>query len=58
VNPGLISVTLNGVALVANDPNGYTFTPPTSLSINGSSCVALTNQAGTAENLQITAIAN
>jgi hypothetical protein len=58
VNAGLITVTLNGVELVAGDPNGYTFTPPTGLTINGSSCVALTNQNGTAENLQITAIAN
>ena len=58
VNPALITVTLNNVELVEGDPNGYTYTPPTSLSINGSSCTALTNQNGTAENLQITAIAN
>jgi hypothetical protein len=58
VNPGLISVTLNSVPLVAGDPNGYTFTPPTSLSINGSACAALQSMGSTPEILQITAIAN
>ncbi len=57
VNPALITVTLNGTELVEGDPNGYTYTPPTSISINGTSCTALTNQNGTAEDLEITAIA-
>jgi hypothetical protein len=58
VNPGLITVTLNGTALVAGDPNGYTFTPPTTITLNGSACAALTSLTGGPDNLVITALAN
>jgi hypothetical protein len=56
VDPGLITVTLNGTQLQPNDPNGYTFSPPQTITINGTSCASITS-GGTQEDLQITAIA-
>ncbi|HUB05487.1 MAG TPA: hypothetical protein VMB50_00710 [Myxococcales bacterium] len=56
VDPGLITVTLNGTQLQPNDPNGYTFSPPQTITINGTSCASITS-GGSEESLQITAIA-
>ncbi len=56
VDPGLVTVTLNGTQLQANDPNGYTFTPPQTVTINGTSCASITG-GGNSESLEITAIA-
>jgi hypothetical protein len=55
VNPDLITVTLDGTPLVAGDPNGYTFTPPTSITLEGTTCAAVKSGAASG-NLQITAI--
>ena len=57
VNPALISVTLNGQPLAANDPNGYTFTAPSGIALNGSACATAKNTSGGGD-VEITAIAN
>lgn len=54
VSPELISVSLNGQSLVAGDPNGYTFSAPSLVTLMGNACT--TAQSGA--DVLITAIAN
>jgi hypothetical protein len=54
VNPALISVTLNGQALVAGSPNGYTFAAPSLITLVGTACTF----ARSGGDVVVTAVAN
>ncbi len=57
VNPSLISVTFDGSLLAAGGLNGYTFVPPSTITLEGTTCAAVQN-SGNVGDVQITAISH